>query len=203
MNAGWTSAYWSKCSWCRFIAFIRQVEVEPCPDCGLTCYRESVDLEGHNELIQNKHVTFKISSRNQNQVFYMILYVYDKKDHSSSGSLKCSLLVGEGNSQVQMLSQFSFSTRRSASYQQQFNVKMFAGSQTKLWGDSVSTDGTLFCSVETALAHAGFSCHRLQTAAAMEKSLQHKLKPLFAQRRLTERTGHTVIPRCPFGRWIK
>lgn len=80
MNAGWTSAYWSKCSWCRFIAFIRQVEVEPCPDCGLTCYRESVDLEGHNELIQNKHVTFKISSRNQNQVFYMILYVYDKKD---------------------------------------------------------------------------------------------------------------------------
>lgn len=114
-------------------------------------------------------MTFKISSRNQNQVFYMILYVYDKKDHSSSGSLKCSLLVGEGNSQVQMLSQFSFSTRRSASYQQQFNVKMFAGSQTKLWGDGVSTDGTLFCSVETALAHAGFSCHRLQTAAAMEK----------------------------------
>lgn len=46
MNAGWTSAYWSKCSWCRFIAFIRQVELEPCPDCGLTCYRESVDLEG-------------------------------------------------------------------------------------------------------------------------------------------------------------
>lgn len=107
---------------------------------------------------------------------------------------------GEGNSQVQMLSQVSFLTRRSASYQQQFNVKMFAGSQTKLWGDSVSTDGTLFCSVETALAHAGFSCHRLQTAAAMEKSLQHKLKPLFTQRRLAESTGHTVIPRCPFGR---
>lgn len=93
MNAGWTSAYRSKCSWCRFIAFIRQVEVEPCPDCGLACYRESVDLEGHNELIQNKHVTFKISSRDQNQVFYMILYVYDKKDHSSSGSLKCRILV--------------------------------------------------------------------------------------------------------------
>lgn len=51
---------------------------------------------------------------------------------------------------------FHFQRQRGSSYQQQLNVKMFAGSQTKLWGDSVSTDGALFCSVVTALAHAGF-----------------------------------------------
>lgn len=51
---------------------------------------------------------------------------------------------------------FSSSESRRLSHQQQLNVKMFAGSQTKPWGDSVSTDGALFCSVETASAHADF-----------------------------------------------
>lgn len=59
--------------------------------------------------------------------------------------------------------------QRCAPYQQQLNVKMFAGSQAKLWGDSVSTDGTLFCSVATALAHAGFHATICRLLLAQEK----------------------------------
>lgn len=72
---------------------------------------------------------------------------------------------------------------------------MFAGSQTKLWGDSVSTDGTLFCSVATALAHAGFRATICRLLLALEKLCRDKVLviPLFIQGRLAEHTVHVVI----------
>lgn len=84
------------------------------------------------------------------------------------------------------------------SYQQPLNVKMFAGSQTKLWGDSVSTDGALFCSVATALTHADFHAAICRLLPGTRESLQDKLLviPLFTQRRPPEHIVHAVVQRC-------
>lgn len=67
------------------------------------------------------------------------------------------------------------------SYQPQLNVKMFPGSQTKPWGDNVSADGALFCSVATALAHAGFRATICRLLLAQEKFATQLSSDTFTQ----------------------